>query len=261
MINFENAEKEFLKYVNKFDLKDEATNRKKWHSFRVMENSEMLAKKLKLNKEETEVAKLIGLLHDIGRFEQYGKDKKFLSEEKFDHGNYGEFLLKKDNYIKKYISDKKYIPIILKAVKNHNKYKIEEGLTKKEEMFCKIIRDADKLDILYESVYIYWNNEKEIKNIENSKINSNIEEQFKKQEEIKRQGNEKFDSVDHLLMILSFIYDINFKETFEIIENEQYINKMVKRFDFKDKETAEKMKNNEKVIEQYINLKINISKI
>lgn len=256
MINFENAEKEFLKYVNKFDLKDEATNRKKWHSFRVMENSEILAQKLKLNQEEAEVAKLIGLLHDIGRFEQYEKAKKFLNEEKFDHGNYGEFLLKQNNYIEKYISDKKYIPIILKAVKNHNKYKIEEELTEKEEMFCKLIRDADKLDILYETVCIYWKSEKEVKNIENSKISPKIKEQLKKQEEIKRQGNEKFDSADHLLIILSFIYDINFKETFEIIENQQYINKMLRRFDFKDKETKEKMKEIEKEIEQYINSNI-----
>ena len=256
MINFENAEKEFLKYINNFNLEDEATNRKKLHSFRVMKNSEILAKKLNLNKEEVELAKLIGLLHDIGRFEQYDRAKKFLNENKFDHGNYGEFILKQDNYIEKYISNKKYIPIILKAVKNHNKYKIEEGLTNKEEMFCKLIRDADKLDILYETVCIYWKSEKEVENIENSKISKNIEEQLKKQEEIKKQGNEKFDSADHLLIILSFIYDINFKETFEIIQKPQYISKMLKRFNFKDKETAEKMKNMEEIIEQYINSKI-----
>ena len=123
-------------------------------------------------------------------------------------------------------------------------------------MFCKLIRDADKLDILYETVCIYWKSEKEVKNIENSKISPNIEKQLKKQEEIKRQGNEKFDSADHLLIILSFIYDINFKETFEIIENEQYINKTLKRFDFKDKETKEEMKEIEKEIEQYINSNI-----
>ena len=256
MINFENAEKQFLKYINNFNLEDEATNRKKLHSFRVMKNSEILAKKLNLNKEEVELAKLIGLLHDIGRFEQYDRAKKFLNENKFDHGNYGEFILKQDNYIEKYISNKKYIPIILKAVKNHNKYKIEEGLTNKEEMFCKLIRDADKLDILYETVCIYWKSEKEVENIENSKISKNIEEQLKKQEEIKKQGNEKFDSADHLLIILSFIYDINFKETFEIIQKQQYISKMLKRFNFKDKETAEKMKNMEEIIEQYINSKI-----
>lgn len=256
MINFENAEKEFLKYINNFNLEDEATNRKKLHSFRVMKNSEILAKKLNLNKEEVELAKLIGLLHDIGRFEQYDRAKKFLNENKFDHGNYGEFILKQDNYIEKYISNRKYIPIILKAIKNHNKYKIEEGLTNKEEMFCKLIRDADKLDILYETVCIYWKSEKEVENIENSKISKNIEEQLKKQEEIKKQGNEKFDSADHLLIILSFIYDINFKETFEIIQKQQYISKMLKRFNFKDKETAEKMKNMEEIIEQYINSKI-----
>lgn len=38
----------------------------------------------------------------------------------------------------------------MNAIKNHNKYKIEDGLTSKEEFFAKLIRDADKIDILYE---------------------------------------------------------------------------------------------------------------
>ena len=256
MINFENAEKEFLKYINQFNLQDKKMERKKLHSFRVMKNSEILAQKLQLSQEETDVARLIGLLHDIGRFEQYEKAEKFLNEKEFDHGNYGEFLLKKDNYIEKYISDKKYIPIILKAVKNHNKYKIEKGLTQKEEMFCKLIRDADKLDILYEAVFIYWTDKKEIENIENSKINKKIEEDFKRQQEVKKIGNEQFDSVNHLLILLSYIYDTNYKETMKIIYEKQSVEKILKRFNFKNEETKEKMKEMKKIIEQYINSKI-----
>ena len=40
----------------------------------------------------------------------------------------------------------KYDEIIKKAIYTHNKYKIEDGLNELEELHCKIIRDADKLD-------------------------------------------------------------------------------------------------------------------
>ena len=61
-------------------------------------------------------------------------------------------LLIKD--IRKYIENDKYDEIIRKAIKNHNKFEIEKRLTEKELIFAKIIRDADKIDIIYESVEI-----------------------------------------------------------------------------------------------------------
>ena len=52
-------------------------------------------------------------------------------------------------------------------------------LSKEEILFSKIIRDADKLDILYEGAEIFWKSEEEVERVENSKINVKVEQQFK----------------------------------------------------------------------------------
>ena len=252
MIDLEKCKKEFLKYTEKFDFEKEGIKRKQLHSLRVMEESKKVAKALKLNKEEIELAELIGLLHDIGRFEQYNRENEQCNEMLLDHANLGVEVLVKDDYMKKYIDDKHYIPIILKAIKNHNKLKIEDDLNEEELLYAKIIRDADKLDIFYEGVEIYWNTKKEKENIENSKISSKIEEQLKNEKQVKKLGNERNDTVDSLLMLLSYIYDINFRETLEIIDKENYVNKILNRFDFKDEKTKEQIEELKEILLKFI---------
>ena len=154
--------------------------------------------------------------------------------------------------MKKYIDDKHYIPIILKAIKNHNKLKIEDDLNEEELLYAKIIRDADKLDIFYEGVEIYWNTKKEKENIENSKISSKIEEQLKNEKQVKKLGNERNDTVDSLLMLLSYIYDINFRKTLERIDKENYVNKILNRFDFKDEKTKEQIEELKEILLKFI---------
>lgn len=252
MINLEKCKKEFLKYTEKFNFEKEGIKRKQLHSLRVMGESKKVAKALKLNKEEIELAELIGLLHDIGRFEQYNRENEYHNEMILDHANLGVEILVKDDYIKKYIDDKHYIPIILKAIKNHNKLEIEDDLNEEELLYAKIIRDADKLDIFYEGVEIYWNTKKEKENIENSKISSKIEEQLKNEKQVKKLGNEKNDTVDGLLILLSYIYDINFRETLEIIDKENYVNKILNRFDFKDEKTKEQIEELKEILLKFI---------
>ncbi|MBO5141416.1 MAG: hypothetical protein J6C46_00165, partial [Clostridia bacterium] len=46
--------------------------------------------------------------------------------------------------ITKFIDTDKYNNVIKKAIENHNKKQIEEGLSDKELLHAKIIRDADK---------------------------------------------------------------------------------------------------------------------
>ena len=252
MIDLEKCKKEFLKYTEKFDFEKEGIKRKQLHSLRVMEECKKVAKALKLNKEEIELAELIGLLHDIGRFEQYNRENEQCNEMLLDHANLGVEILVKDDYIKKYIDDKYYIPIILKAIKNHNKLEIEGVLNEEELLYAKIIRDADKLDIFYEGVEIYWNTKKEKENIENSKISSKIEVQLKNEKQVKKLGNERNDTVDSLLMLLSYLYDINFRETLEIIDKENYVNKILNRFDFKDEKTKEQIEELKEILLKFI---------
>ena len=256
MIDLEKCKKEFFKYTETYDLQKEGIKRKQLHSLRVMEESKRVAESLKLSKEKIELAELIGLLHDIGRFEQYNRGNTYLNEMLLDHARLGVEVLVKDDYIKKYIDDEQYIPIILKAIENHNKFKIEDGLKEEELLFAKIIRDADKLDILYEGVEIYWNTDREKENVENSRISIKIEQQFKAERPVKKYGNERNDTVDGLLILLSYIYDINFKETLEIVEKENYVDRILDRFDFKDEKTKEQMENLRKVLLRFIKMRL-----
>lgn len=60
-------------------------------------------KMLGLSKEEIQLATLIGLLHDIGRFEQYVRFKNYGVIKEFDHGDYAVEILKKIwNFIKRW---------------------------------------------------------------------------------------------------------------------------------------------------------------
>ena len=138
----------FNEYVNDFDSLEENIIRKKEHSIRVMNHSIMIAKSLGLNEEDIYLAGLIGLLHDIGRFPQWQMFHTFNDLISVDHGVLGAEILKKNNYIKKYISDEESISIILAAIINHNKFKIDSSVKGKTVIFSQIIRDADKIDIM-----------------------------------------------------------------------------------------------------------------
>lgn len=247
MIDIEKAKREFIIYTNEFDKNNPNIERKIGHSFRVMEISKEISTNLGLQEDQIQVAALIGLLHDIGRFNQFKKYKTFNDKDSIDHGDYGVEIL--NECIRKYIDLSKYDNIIKKAIKNHNKFKIEEGLNQEELLFSKIIRDADKTDILYESVHMFWQGNES--KIEEQRISDNIFNQFKNNTLIERKKGKKLE-VDSIITILAFIYDINFKPTFEMIRNENYINKILQRFNFKDEYTKEKMEEVKNIANKYI---------
>lgn len=253
ILDLEKAKKKFIEYTSQYDIQNENISRKIGHSIRVMNISKEIATKIGLKQEEIEIATLIGLLHDIARFEQYTQFQTFNDLNSFDHGDYGVKILDKD--IRKYIENDKYDEIIKKAVKNHNKFEIEEGLTEKKLIFAKLIRDADKIDIIYEAVEMFWKGIED--QINNTKTSQNIEEQFKSYKQIKRgKSNDKIPNVDEIIGVIAFIFDVNFKESFEIIRKEDYINKILDRFDFKNKETKDKMEEIRDIANKYIYEKI-----
>lgn len=138
----------FKQYVNNFDKKVPAIKRKYNHSFRVAKLAEKIGKTIFIDKDDIYICYVIGLLHDIARFNQWKFFETFRDTEMFSHSQKGVELLFKENIIKKFPVEKKYYDIISFAIVNHaslaidNKEKDERKIT-----FAKIIRDADKLDI------------------------------------------------------------------------------------------------------------------
>lgn len=149
MIDLKKANEEFDKYVKNYNSEDKKIALKIEHIKRVSEISGIISENLNLDKENIELAKLIGLLHDIGRFEQLRVYHSYNDRETIDHAEYGIEQLFDKGLIKNFIKDEKYYDIIKYAIKYHNKFKLPVCDNERMMMHAKLIRDVDKIDIVY----------------------------------------------------------------------------------------------------------------
>ena len=226
MIDLEKAKNEFIKYTNNYDLTNSHITRKIYHSLRVMKVS--IAEDLNLTKEQIELATLIGLLHDIARFEQRKRYGTYYDKKSVDHGDLAVELLEENNFIRTFIETDKYDDIIKCAIKNHNKYEIEP-LEGEKLLQSQIIKDADKIDIFYQLAYEFA---KDKNLIENSKISEDYMKQIRQEKCIYRNADES--AIDEIVLITSFIYDIHFDSSLKLIKKEDYIEKMFKQFNLNE---------------------------
>jgi len=218
----------FDEYVFKYDMNNKDVKYKYYHSYRVMEVMKLLSEKLNLSTKDIQLAKVIGLLHDIGRFEQNKLYNNF-KDTTFDHGNYGVKVLKESNILEEFEIDKEDYEVVYKAIDNHNQFKINSGLNERELLFSKLIRDADKLDILY----ALGNKEiKEKLKQDDCEITKQLQEDFFSNKIGNLKDRKSYN--DHLVITFCFIYDINFKETYEIIKENKYYEKIYERINRKD---------------------------
>lgn len=203
-------EEALKKYIKNYDTSDPDINYKYYHSYRVMENSSVLAEALNLSEQDKKIALIIGLYHDIGRFEQDKLYDTYNDIKKFDHADYGVKVLFEQNLIKQIPVEEKYYRIIEKGVKNHNKYKIEEGLSEQELLHAKIIRDADKIDILYAASEKLFAQKSLDYQDEIFEISNDIKKQFYSKKTIRR--GRKTNS-EKIISYLALVFDLNFKES------------------------------------------------
>ncbi len=246
MIDIDKAKVEFLNYVENYNSSSGRIKLKIKHILKVVENSKIIAKELGLDEEKIRLAELIGIFHDIGRFEQVRLYNTFSDKDTgLDHAQYSLKVLYEDGLISKFIDTSEYDDIIKKAVYNHNKAKIEESITGDALLFCKIIRDADKLDI-YRVINedkmedIFWY--KEFKNLKMSDglMDKFINDRFIKYKDVKN-------NADLIYVFYGYVYDFNFLSCYKIIRKEKYLDNFYIRI--KDTfESKEITKNTEKIL-------------
>lgn len=210
-MDYNKAKERFEKYISQFDLEKEELKIKKYHSYAVAHLMEKLAKRIGLNRKDVELAKIIGLLHDIGRFPQFEKSNTLDDRKsKIDHAEIGCDYLFKENHIQDFVEERKYDSIIQEAIRNHNKLKIEGRMNAEEYLFSRMIRDTDKIDI-FRVLAVYYEHE-----LEKDDVTPKVLEEFKKQK-LTNLKNGKTNS-DATLNYLSYIYDLNLKESYELLE-------------------------------------------
>jgi HD superfamily phosphohydrolase YqeK len=116
MIDYIVAKKAFEEYINTYDKTDSKIELKRIHTFGVVACTKVFTESLNISKEEMEVAKIIALLHDIGRFEQVTKFGTFEDYKTLDHGAYGvNILFGTTMMIRNFIKEDTYDEVIKKA--------------------------------------------------------------------------------------------------------------------------------------------------
>ena len=219
-MNIEKAIQDFLNYTKPYTEISNMCTLKVDHTFRVMNLCEQIAKSIGLSEEDVELAKLCGLLHDVGRFEQWKNFETFDDSKSVDHASLGISVLDESNWFEDFLKNEEQEAIIRNSIYYHNKYKINETLPDKYKVFCNIVRDADKIDILYLYTIKHIH-----PNTRNNAFSENIYEALLQGREIKK--NEKKTSADTLAVSLGFIFDINFKESIEILKSKDYLNQEI----------------------------------
>ena len=137
----------FEKYVSNYNLNDPNIYLKYKHTGKVAENCERIAKSLNLSEQDIDLAWEIGMLHDIGRFEQLRRFDTFIDIESIDHAEFGGDLLFKEGLIQQFDDEKENYELLEKAIRLHSLYRLPDNLSERELLFCQMIRDADKIDI------------------------------------------------------------------------------------------------------------------
>lgn len=237
IINRDIARKAFQEYVSHYDIKKEMIRLKVEHTYRVSELCEKIAQSIGLSEDEVDLAWLIGLLHDIGRFEQQKNYGTFIDADSIDHAKYGEEILfdshtgsaTDDNSIsiRDFVEEATEDEVIRIAVGVHSAYRIPEDLDDRTAMFCHILRDADKIDILKANVEFpleeIYNETTE--RLYNGQVTPEVMASFDEEHAVLR--SLKKETVDHLVGHISLVYELVYPISIQIVKEQGCLDKLM----------------------------------
>lgn len=147
---YNRAKEAFYKYASAYNLKDKRIQLKYEHSLEVAKLCEKIAVIAGINSDDAELAKICGLLHDIGRFEQIQRWGTFNDAASCSHSALGLEVLEGSGAgsIKTFVDDLECASIVKKATALHSCFCLPDNLDARTRLFCGIVRDADKVDIM-----------------------------------------------------------------------------------------------------------------
>ncbi|MBN1925233.1 MAG: HD domain-containing protein [Prolixibacteraceae bacterium] len=216
-------------YMNSFSSDDEFIQKnlllKQEHITRVIGYSEVISRSLECNEHETRIVLLAALLHDIGRFEQFIRYKTFNDTLSVDHALFGLEIIDKEGWLNEL--EPVVSTCIKKAIENHNKRIIPTTDLKEHQFFSKILRDADKLDILDLAIAEYSPKNKN----KNEAFTLGLEKSLKVTKSVsdyviagKLPDKKDLKTInDFKLLQMAYVFDLNFRVSFSIVNNKQFL--------------------------------------
>lgn len=247
------AKKQFRHYLEDYDCNDDKIHLKVVHTFGVISAAEEICSEEGFSKEDGQLALLIALLHDIGRFEQLRQFNSF-SDQIFNHADFGVKVLFEEGMIERFIRERTYDGVIRKAIQYHSVYSLDavSGLTEKERLHCQIIRDADKLDNFRvkdtERIETLFDTAKEV--VAAEVVTPAVLDAVRGRRSVV--SSERVTHLDCWVSYLAFIFDLNFAASFRWILKRDYMNRNIDRMDYRRPETRAVMEEIRGICNAYV---------
>jgi hypothetical protein len=119
---------------------------KRHHSLRVLSEAQSITASLDGPLPMVQITHIAALLHDVGRFPQYRRYKTYNDRDSENHGRLGVTVLRGAPVLSRLSREQRNL--VLAAVFLHNRASLPAGLSRSLSRVVRIIRDADKLDII-----------------------------------------------------------------------------------------------------------------
>jgi len=219
----------FQEYVRQFSSDDPVVQQnidlKAEHTRKVCDAVKDIGASLDLSKDDLCLAEASGLLHDIGRFEQYRRYRTFADDRSENHALLGVKVLKADRLLEGLHPAAAHI--VLRVVATHNRAALPAREEERCLFFLKLLRDADKVDI-WRVVTQYYQNAGKCRNRsieldlpDIDRISPEVYKRLMKGRPVQMADLRTLN--DFKLLQIGWIYDVNFPRTFRIVQEKKYL--------------------------------------
>ncbi|MDA8327020.1 MAG: HD domain-containing protein [Nitrospiraceae bacterium] len=235
--DFTRLKRRFLRYVESYRMDTPGDQQnialKRDHTLKVCRDIGLITRGEAIGRRnDALLARTAALLHDIGRFPQYAKFKTFNDGSSVNHGRLGAELLMKTDLKLKFLEglSRGEQSLIIRAVKYHSALTLPR-LDKRSAFLLRLVRDADKLDIW--RVFVeYFGQEKKDRSTAAGQglpegegiISPGVLRNIFENRLISLAGIRNLN--DYKLLLLSWVYDINFRTTFRLFRKRRYLERL-----------------------------------
>jgi len=201
---------------------------KREHTFRVLEAAKDIAEGEGLSEQETLMASATAILHDAGRFPQYRRWRTFRDSESDNHARLGIEVLREQKVLDHLSTEERLT--IEEAIRFHNMLAIPARHESPTDLFIRIIRDSDKLDIWY--VFLDYFRQPEDQRasaaglgfpdepgVTPECVDSFLDGRIVRLDDCKILN-------DFRVLQISWVYDLNFRTTCRLLKERNYIQEL-----------------------------------
>lgn len=199
-------------------------NLKVEHTHKVCEVMAQLTAGEGISPNECLLAGAVALLHDVGRFPQYRRWRTFRDSISDNHARLGVAVIREQKLLDDLPPEERLM--IEEAVRFHNLLSAPARLKSSTDLFVRLIRDADKLDIwrVFADLFLTPEHERAsaaLLDLPDSDVVTAACVAALANRQIVR-----LDTVacvnDFRLLLMSWIFDLNFKSSFQLLQCRGY---------------------------------------